>query len=357
MVTSKDFLKKGFVVSANSKNDFSTEVMRNHAYNNQTREFNISKVHSVLSAKSEDIRQLDQALQYLQQNPEAASVVKEATVKGVHIVLIKSNEGEYGPLRSNNPDGIIFWNPNISPEIYAPVNGKDVLLGRQSAANVLLHELIHATDSNLAKSDIEINAYTQKYRIDDPNVKYLNPSEYKAITQANKLVSNFHGEPVRPDYRPNINLLPTASAIDFQTNQYDKQGNLIGKLVQQYDSFAQTITRTHTDYEHLDRYGNPTVKQTVTDINGKPVKAVPEKHSFNYENPDWNSLTGSDLYKAVLSAEGNQLDMLGKSFAQSEEGQKMTQLGDRLWEDFKEQQELERQQELARSSRAMVRTL
>lgn len=82
-----------------------------------------------------------------------------------------------------------------------------------------------------------------------------------------------------------------------------------------------------------------------------------QKHSFNYENPDWNSLTGSDLYKAVLSAEGNQLDMLGKSFAQSEEGQKMTQLGDKLWEDFKEQQELERQQELARSSRAMVRTL
>lgn len=82
-----------------------------------------------------------------------------------------------------------------------------------------------------------------------------------------------------------------------------------------------------------------------------------EKHSFNYETPDWNSLTGNDLYRAVLSADSSQLDMLGKSFAQSAEGQKMTQLGDRLWEDLKEQQELERQQELAQSSRAMVRTL
>ena len=82
-----------------------------------------------------------------------------------------------------------------------------------------------------------------------------------------------------------------------------------------------------------------------------------EKHSFDYRNPDWNHLSGSDLYAAVLSADSSQLDMLGKSLAQSEEGQRMLQQGENLLTEYKEQQELERQQELAHSSRAMVRML
>lgn len=82
-----------------------------------------------------------------------------------------------------------------------------------------------------------------------------------------------------------------------------------------------------------------------------------QKHSFDYRNPDWNHLSGSDLYSAVLSADSSQLDMLGKSLAQSEEGQRMLQQGENLLTEYKEQQELERQQELAHSSRAMVRTL
>jgi hypothetical protein len=52
--------------------------------------------------------------------------------------------------------------------------------------------------------------------------------------------------------------------------------------------------------------------------------------------------------------------MLGKSLAQSEEGQRILRQGENLlteYTEYKEQQELERQQELAHSSRAMVRTL
>ena len=82
-----------------------------------------------------------------------------------------------------------------------------------------------------------------------------------------------------------------------------------------------------------------------------------QKHSFDYNNTDWNRLNGSDLYAAVLSADSRQLDMLGKSLAQSEEGRQMLRQGESLLAEYKEQQELERQQELARSSRAMVRTL
>lgn len=82
-----------------------------------------------------------------------------------------------------------------------------------------------------------------------------------------------------------------------------------------------------------------------------------QKHSFDYNNADWNNLNGSDLYAAVLSADSSQLDMLGKSLAQSEEGQRMLRQGENLLAEYKEQQELERQQELVHSSRAMVRTL
>ena len=82
-----------------------------------------------------------------------------------------------------------------------------------------------------------------------------------------------------------------------------------------------------------------------------------EKHSFDYNNANWNNLSGSDLYAAVLSADSSQLDMLGKSLAQSEEGQRMLRQGENLLAEYKEQQELERQQELVHSSRAMVRTL
>jgi len=82
-----------------------------------------------------------------------------------------------------------------------------------------------------------------------------------------------------------------------------------------------------------------------------------QKHSFDYNNTDWNNLNGSDLYAAVLSADSSQLDALGKSLAQSEEGQRMLRQGENLLAEYKEQQELERQQELAHSSRTMVRTL
>ena len=82
-----------------------------------------------------------------------------------------------------------------------------------------------------------------------------------------------------------------------------------------------------------------------------------QKHSFDYNNTDWNNLSGSDLYAAVLSADSSQLDALGKSLAQSEEGQRMLRQGENLLAEDKEQQELERQQELVHSSRAMVRTL
>lgn len=353
MITSKDFINHSFI----TQSDTSIKFVERERDAGRYPELDNSKL---LKPKANDLEKLDLALLYLQQNPEAARVVEQTIKNKVGIVLIQSEEevSSYRSLRQNNPDGVIFWNPNQALSLSDTINGKKVSLGQQSAANILLHEMIHATDPNYAKSNPEIANYLKPYDTKNPKFQYQDAAEYRAVTEANRLVSRFYNEPIRPNYNPSIAGFPNVSSvIDFQTNQYDKQGNLIGKLVQQYDSFAQTITRTHTDYEHLDRYGNPTVKQTVTDINGKPVKAVPEKHSFNYENTDWNSLTGSDLYQAVLSADSKQLDMLGKSIAQSEEGQKMTRLGDRLWEDFKEQQELERLQELAQSSRAMLRTL
>lgn len=87
----------------------------------------------------------------------------------------------------------------------------------------------------------------------------------------------------------------------------------------------------------------------------KLKRPKPEKHSFDYENPDWKSLSGDNLYAAILSGDSKQLDALGRSFSRSEEGQYMKHIGDTLLADFKqEQMELQRQQEMERAGHAMV---
>lgn len=359
MTNSMDFNKKGFVASVQNKETFDNVLRDNNAYNNELKEFDKIKVNALMPADSDDAKKLNLALQYLQQNPKADSLLQKASAMGINIVILKEGDNSFYPLRPNNTDGIIFWNPNQSAEIFSEINGKKVSLGVQSAANVLFHELVHATDPNLAKSDIEIERYNNPFASNDLKHKFYNAPEHLAVTMSNEIVSKFHNEPTRPDYITTPGDVPVPNPINSQTNHYDKAGNLIGKTVKTYDEKTETIKTVHTDYLRRDRYGLPLENETVTDINGKPVKQIRDKYSFDYNSPDWNHLSGSDLYAAVLSADSRQLDMLGESLAQSEEGQRMLRQGENLLAEYeyKEQQELERQQELAYSSRAMVRTL
>lgn len=357
MTSGVDFNKKGFVASVQNKETFGRVLIENNAYSNKSKEFDKTKVNALMPADSDDVKKLDLALQYLQQNEKANSLIQKASDMGIHIVIFKEGDNTFYPLRPNNTDGIIFWNPNQSAEIFSEINGKKVSLGVQSAANVLFHELVHATDPNLAKSDVEMDSYNKPFASGDVKHKFYNAPEYLAVTMSNEIVSKFHNEPIRPDYIGDSMFVPVPNPINSQTNHYDQDGNLIGKTVKTYDEKNETIKTVNTDYLRQDERGLPVESETVTDINGEPVKQIQDKSSFNYNLPDWNNLNGSDLYAAVLSADSSQLDMLGKSLAQSEEGQRILRQGENLLAEYKEQQELERQQELVHSSRAMVRTL
>ena len=357
MTSGVDFNKKGFVASVQNKETFGRVLIENNAYSNKSKEFDKTKVNALMPADSDDVKKLDLALQYLQQNEKANSLIQKASDMGIHIVIFKEGDNTFYPLRPNNTDGIIFWNPNQSAEIFSEINGKKVSLGVQSAASVLFHELVHATDPNLAKSDVEMDSYNKPFASGDVKHKFYNAPEYLAVTMSNEIVSKFHNEPIRPDYIGDSMFVPVPNPINSQTNHYDQDGNLIGKTVKTYDEKNETIKTVNTDYLRQDERGLPVESETVTDINGEPVKQIQDKSSFNYNLPDWNNLNGSDLYAAVLSADSSQLDMLGKSLAQSEEGQRILRQGENLLAEYKEQQELERQQELVHSSRAMVRTL
>lgn len=357
MTSGVDFNKKGFVASVQNKETFGRVLIENNAYSNETKEFDKTKVNALMPADSDDVKKLDLALQYLQQNEKANSLIQNASDMGIHIVIFKEGDNTFYPLRPNNTDGIIFWNPNQSAEIFSEINGKKVSLGVQSAANVLFHELVHATDPNLAKSDVEMDSYNKPFASGDEKHKFYNAPEYLAVTMSNEIVSKFHNEPIRPDYIGESMFVSVSNPINSQTNHYNQDGKLIGKTVKTYDEKNETIKTVNTDYLRQDERGLPVESETVTDINGEPIKQIQDKSSFNYNLPDWNNLNGSDLYAAVLSADSSQLDALGKSLAQSEEGQRMLRQGEDLLAEYKEQQELERQQELVHSSRAMVRTL
>ena len=247
MITAQDFINNGFVTSAQTVQDF----------------FNFSAVQNYPSIDksvlpkptSQDIEKLNLALQYLQQNPDAEKILKSALQNGVGIVIMDQDSSLYRSQNPNNPDGVIFWNPNQAFELYFSQNNQMVSLGKQSSANVLLHEMIHATDPNYAKSNDLIRKYLTPYSNTHPNYKYYNQAEYLAVTEANRLVSYYHKEPIRPDYSGNSNLVPTNSPLDFNTNIYD----------------TKTVTRTTIDYLKLDQYGQPIITKEVRDLNGKII--------------------------------------------------------------------------------------
>ena len=188
MTSSVDFNKKGFVASVQNKETFGRVLIANSAYSNELKEFDKIKVNALMPADSNDVKKLDLALQYLQQNTKADSLLQKASAMGIHIVILKEGDNSFHPLRPNNIDGIIFQNPNQSAEIFSEINKKKVSLGIQSAANVLFHELVHATDPNLAKSDIEIDSYSKLFALNDLKYKFYNAPEHLAVT-----ISNFQG--------------------------------------------------------------------------------------------------------------------------------------------------------------------
>ena len=287
MITSSDFVKAKALTS-DSKASFLNTF--DHPDPSDPKEpLSIDK-NLLKTPSNNDYEKLDLALRYLQQDPAAAEVIKQVLDKGTVIVILNDHSpSSHNFWKSSDKDGVIFWNPNQHFE-FTLSDGKT--LGKQSPANVLLHEMIHATDTNLDGPLDEIVKYQNIFPTSSSDYKYFNNTEKKAVESANKMVSEPHGEPIRPAYlftntnpnqnsHPDINHkavfpLPSAkSPIDFETKNYDKQGKLIEEISQVYDPGSKTVKRTITDHLKLNEYGQPTVTEEIRDLDGKTITPQP----------------------------------------------------------------------------------
>ena len=189
-ITAADFLENGFLSSLNS-----SVTLRQYWLTNP------SKMPPLPPISEEDERKLDVALQYLQQNPKAAELIKKAVDNGIGIVIVKNNDALHNGLRPDNNDGVIVWNPDIGFAFnFSDRHGNFVSRGQQSPAYILMHELIHAVDKKLHLSQGEIDAYMKLFEPWDENYKYHSNPEMKAVCEANALVSALHGKLIRNSY-------------------------------------------------------------------------------------------------------------------------------------------------------------
>ena len=383
MITAKDFEKNGIIMSASFSHNMAPEIadqtIRNYLQNihisnkngNDLPKFNLKFAQTFIpnatNARSDDIKKLDTALAYLQQNPEAAKLIEQAAKNGVNIVMVNKGHSYFYRLNNGSPDGIIFWNPDESMELFEGINGQRVSLGKQSPANVLLHELVHATDPKLVGLEVDINKHMAMYNKNDVNFKYFNAAEYRAVTTANELVSKYHNEPIRPDYgHPTYDKVAPAvakSPIDFHTIEYNKKGEIEREITQTYDDKKGIVSRQTVDFYPDEPNKQCTVKETLTDIYGKPISQSQSKDSASIspQEIDWNKISNKDLYAAILSGDTQSRAALAASFAQSDAGMALKARGAELyaeqqaeqrqqafqreWEQMQEQAEQRRQQE------------
>ncbi len=373
MVTAKDFEKNGIIMSVSFPHNITPEavdyeITENYLSNidifnktgNNLPKFNLKFAQTLIpdatNAHPNDIKKLDTALAYLQQNPEAAKLIEQAAKNGVNIVMVNKGHSYYHRLNDGKTDGIIFWNPNESMELFEDINGQRVSLGKQSPANVLLHELVHATDPKFVGLRADIEKYREYYHVNDVNFKYARPSEYTAVTTANELVSKYHNEPIRPDYgHPTYDKVAPAvakSPIDFHTIEYNKKGEIEREITQTYDDKKGIVSRKTIDFYPDEPNKQQTVKETLTDIHGRPISQDKQKAQslISPKEIDWNKISNKDLYAAILSGDTQSRAALSASFAQSDAGMALKARGAEL---YAEQQAEQRQQAFQRELEQM----
>ena len=378
MITARDFEKTGMIASINfphtvtSNNaskiiiDYLNKIEDSNASGNDLKinqEFMGKFIPTAHAVNAEDRKKLDTALAYLQQNPEAAKLIEQAAKNGVTIVMVNMGHSCYHPLNYGSKDGIIFWNPNESVEYFENINGKQVSLGERSPANGLFHELVHATDPKYVGPVSDVQNYLDRYDINNVNSKYYNAPEQKAVITTNELVGKFHGEPIRPDYIGKVKYGNAQSTIDFHTIEYNKRGEIEREITQTYDDKKGIVSRQTVDFYPDEPNKQCTVKETLTDIYGKPISQSQSKDSASIspQEIDWNKISNKDLYAAILSGDTQSRTALAASFAQSDAGMALKARGAELyaeqqaeqrqqafqreWEQMQEQAEQRRQQE------------
>ncbi|HEX7644445.1 MAG TPA: hypothetical protein VF472_19730 [Burkholderiaceae bacterium] len=167
------------------------------------------------NATAEDTAQLNHALEYLQQSPDAQEILKGMHDKGVKISIIHDGNDHY-----TDGNKTIYWDPKSALTVQPNAGGKST--GMQSPALGLIHEGAHATDPDLVKHASEANA------------QYENNAEKYAIDKENKIGATL-GEPKRENHLaaalPNV-----ADSTTHSVNVYDKDGKLLKTEEHTYSS-------------------------------------------------------------------------------------------------------------------------
>lgn len=158
---------------------------------------------------------LGHAIDYLSRSPAAAAIIGAARDTGTIIGLNPYGADNYPDV--SNPGGTMYdpdsdtaiWNPYSALQVMRPDN---TIIGVQSAALGLLHELTHGLDPALMENLLA--------RL--PGSGYYNQAEYMAI-QLEAIVARELGEPARDNWKGNdiIAFNPTTATIE------DEHGGLL----------------------------------------------------------------------------------------------------------------------------------
>jgi len=161
---------------------------------------------TVQNATAADTAQLNRALEYLQQSPDAQEILKGMHDKGVKINIIHDGNDRY-----NGTQNTIYWDPKSALTVKPNAGAQST--GTQSPALGLIHEGAHATDPQFIKHLGEYNA------------KYDNNAEKYAIEKESKIADKL-GEPKRENHH-SLALPNVADATTHTNNIYDKDGKLV----------------------------------------------------------------------------------------------------------------------------------
>ena len=270
-------------IKASSK-DGITPVWVDNTYNSKNPK--AEKKENPANAKPEDLKKLDDALKYLQQDRRAIEMLRraqeEARKDGTRLsIVITNGDKTYNKFDIDPNTGVgknkkipfdngyeranhtVYWNPNKPLRVTSTEH--------QSAALNLLHEIVHAADPK-----IDNEKYGKKYPDNDTvgsiNEHWHSDSERYAVEKTNE-VAAFLGEARRDRYEPHGAYLnttqgstPTASPNDFTNTTYQNGGMT---RTEQHMNEDGTLTRTVSNYDRAsgnpDDFTNGTT--TVTDFN------------------------------------------------------------------------------------------
>lgn len=151
-----------------------------------------SKDFTVIGANSTDLAKLDHALLYIQSNMPTygAPALAQAVQKGLIIAVNYRGENTY-----DSDARLIHWDPTKALVVE---NTDGTAKGVNSAASVLLHEIMHATDPNYLK-----NNNTRDAQYDWVSERVATENTAQAVAEA--------GEVARENHRGELIVAPNVT--------------------------------------------------------------------------------------------------------------------------------------------------